>query len=204
MFPSGVPQVPTSVRQHWRTRFVFPGVQARSKRACLWARESGSGSGARRRLRCRVHAGGVAWVDRDGLSLWLGDSDSARPGVVHASNSSITGTSWPQTNAPASSRRAVRPDAEVETYICVASYTPRSQRGTRDSLCPKAAAHSLIPPRSRPIRRGFHCCRRNRERFRIVEDVWMLVACWNSHRSRQSERRGWLAPSAACWAVAGQ
>jgi hypothetical protein len=33
--------------------------------------------------------GAVAWVERNGLSLWLGESDSAGPRVVYASTSSV-------------------------------------------------------------------------------------------------------------------
>jgi hypothetical protein len=40
------------------------------------------------------HAGPVAYVDRGGLSLWLGEGDSAGPRVVYASTSSFAGASW--------------------------------------------------------------------------------------------------------------
>jgi hypothetical protein len=40
------------------------------------------------RQRCRRHAGPVACVERNGLSLWLGDSDSAGPLALDASTSS--------------------------------------------------------------------------------------------------------------------
>ncbi len=42
----------------------------------------------RRRMRYCFHAGPVAWVERNGLSLWLGESDSAGPLVLDASTSS--------------------------------------------------------------------------------------------------------------------
>ena len=57
----------------------------------------GAGAGAmptpellpkRNGVRCPNHAGAVAWVERNGLSLWLGESDSAGPRVVYASTSS--------------------------------------------------------------------------------------------------------------------